>query len=336
MKSGHKRDLVNLVQGLKKHKRFLLSCHVTPEGDAIGSMLAMESLLRRMGKKTQVICQDPFPERLSCLSSRKWKRTEELKSKKIDYDALVLTDCPTLARIGDVREVLPREIAIFNIDHHISNDRFGNYNFIRPEAAASAEVVLDIFDYLKLPLTRDEAKNLYVGLATDTGSFKYSNTRAESHVIAAKLIATGLDIEKINDELHGAYSLKTMRLYSRLLGRVKTAAGGALAWSSMSRRDLHETGAGYEDAEGFIDFVRYLKGSKISFFMSELADGKSVRVSFRAKGPYDVNKVATFFNGGGHKKASGCTMRASVAEAERQIVKRILSSFHFKSGRHPA
>ncbi len=336
MKTANKRDLIKLVQGLKKHKRFLLSCHVTPEGDAIGSMLAMESLLRRMGKKTQVVCQDPFPERLSCLSNRKWMRTSELKKNNPGFDALVLTDCPTLARIGDVRSILPKDIAIFNIDHHISNDRFGNYNFIRPEAAASAEVVLDIFNYLKLKLTRDEAKNLYVGLATDTGSFKYSNTRAESHVMAAKLIATGLDIEKINDELHGAYSLKTMKLYSRLLGRVKTAAGGALAWSAMSRRDLKETGAGYEDAEGFIDFVRYLKGSKVSFFLTELSDGKSVRVSFRAKGPYDVNRVATFFNGGGHKKASGCTIRASVAEAERQIVKRILSSFHFKPGRHSA
>lgn len=329
MKASEKKDLLNLVKGLKKHRSFLLSCHVTPEGDAIGSMLAMESLLRRLGKKTKVICQDPFPERLPCLSSSKWSRTSELKGRVPEFDALVLTDCPTLARIGDVRELLKRDTAIFNIDHHISNSRFGHYNFVRPEAAASAEVVLDIFDHLGLKPSKEEAKNLYIGLATDTGSFKYSNTRAKSHLVAAKLIETGIDIEKINDDIHGSYSLKTIKLYSRLLGRVKTAAGGSVAWAAMRRSDLKTTGATDEDAEGFIDFVRYLKGVNISFFMSELADGKSVRVSFRSKGRYDVNTLATFFNGGGHKKASGCTMKSSLENAEKQIVKRILQTVRF-------
>lgn len=329
MKASEKKDLANLARGLRKYRSFVLSCHVTPEGDAIGSMLAMESLLRRLGKKTRVICQDPFPERLPCLSSRKWSRTYQLKGRVPDFDALVLTDCPTLARIGDVRSILRPDTAVFNIDHHVSNTRFGHYNFIRPEAAASAEVVLDIFDYLGFEPTKEEAKNLYVGLATDTGSFKYSNTREKSHLVAAKLIATGINIEKINEDIHGSYSLKTIKLYERLFGRVKTAAGGAVAWASLRRSDLKATGATDEDAEGFIDFVRYLKGVKIAFFMSELADGRSVRVSFRARGPYDVNRLATHFKGGGHKKASGCTIQSSLEEAEKQIVKRILQAVRF-------
>lgn len=326
MTALQKQSLKALVAGLKKYDRFLLTCHVIPEGDAIGSMLAMESLLRRMGKKTSVVCQDEFPERLSCLSSKKWVRTRDLGARRPAFDAVVLTDSPNLDRIGDVGSLLTPKTAIFNIDHHVSNTRFGTYNYIRPEAAATAEVVFDIFRALKMPLKRDEAKNLYVALVTDTGSFKYSNTTAYSHEMASHLIAAGIDIEQINDEIHGTYSLKTMKLYSRLLARVRTTENGTIGWVGMRREDLKASGATHEDAEGFIDFLRYIKPVRIAFFMSEVGSGgkdHAIRVSFRAKGPYDVNKIATYFNGGGHKKASGCMIRASLEEAERRIVEKI-------------
>ena len=332
MKIKKSHTLQSLVKGLKRYKSFLLSCHVTPEGDAIGSMLAMESLLRRMGKKTQVVCQDPFPERLSCLSRRRWKRTVELGTRKPVFDAMVLTDCPTLHRIGDVRHLLSPEKAIFNIDHHVSNTRFGHYNYIQPRAAASAEVVFDIFETLRMPLTREDAKNLYVALVTDTGSFKYSNTTAKSHEVASRLIATGINVEQINDEIHGTYSLRTMRLYSRLLARVRTSHEGHVSWVGMNRGDLKASGATHEDAEGFIDFLRYIKPVRIAFFMSEVGRGgkdHAIRVSFRAKGPYDVNRVATRFGGGGHKKASGCMIRCTLAEAERRIVKAVRQEYQF-------
>ncbi|MBU3760050.1 MAG: bifunctional oligoribonuclease/PAP phosphatase NrnA [Candidatus Omnitrophica bacterium] len=329
MKPSEKKDLARLVKGLSRYQSFLLTCHVTPEGDAIGSMLAMESLLRRMGKKTRIVCQDPFPERLPCLSRRRWLRTCDLGTRIPSFDAVVLTDCPSLARVGDVVKLIRPDSVIFNIDHHVSNTRFGRYNFVRPEAAATAEVVLDIFETLKFKPTRDEAKSLYVGLATDTGSFKYGNTRAKSHLAAAELISAGINIEKINDDIHGSYSLKTIKLYERLFGRVKTAAEGAVAWASLRRLDLEKAGANDEDAEGFIDFVRYIKGVKIAFFISELPDGQSVRVSFRARGAYDVNRLATHFNGGGHRKSAGCKIKARLEDAEQQIVQRILKTFRF-------
>ncbi|HTL46917.1 MAG TPA: bifunctional oligoribonuclease/PAP phosphatase NrnA [Verrucomicrobiae bacterium] len=326
-----KDGLKPLAAALKKYDRFLLSCHVIPEGDAIGSMLAMQTLLQKLGKKTMLVCQDSFPERLSCLSNKGWQEVRHLKSRP-EFEAMVLTDCPTLPRIGSVKSVLRPSTVIFNIDHHISNSNFGHFNYIRPDAAATAEVVYDIYEELKVPINKETAKNLYVGLATDTGSFKYSNTTARSHEVAARLIATGINIEKINDDLHGTYSLSTMKLYSRLLGRVRTAGGGSIGWVGMKREDLKESGATHEDAEGFIDFLRYIKPVKVAFFMSELGSGKNdkaIRVSFRAKGPYDVNKVATHFNGGGHKKAAGCTIHAPMKEAERRIVETLRKEFHF-------
>lgn len=323
-----KTSIKQFAAALKKHKSFLLTCHIAPEGDAIGSLLAMASLLKRLNKKVHIVCQDEFPERLSFMYSRAWRRTSELKSVPA-FDAMVLTDCPTLARIGDVQTLITDDVTIFNVDHHISNDYYGSYNYVQPHAAATAEVVLELFEFFKFRLTKEEAKNLYVGVATDTGSFKYSNTTEQTHKIAAKLIRAGINIETINDQIHGRYSIESMKLYSRILGRIKSAGGGKLAWAAMRRDDLVKSGAAEEDIEGFIDFIRYLKGVKIAFFLYELGRGQGVRVSFRAVGGADVNKIATHFDGGGHKKASGCVIKTSLAKAEKMIVEYICAHQKF-------
>lgn len=317
-------SIFEICRALKRHERFLLAPHVNPEGDAIGSALAMESLLRRMGKKTLVVCEDPFPERLRCLPDRLWNQAQDVGGKQ-RFDALVVVDCPLLERVGKVRDLITPETKIFNIDHHISNSRFGHYNYICPEAAACGEVVYDIFKHFKMKLTKEEAAALYIAISTDTGSFKYSNTTVKSHQIAAALIQTGIDIEKINDELYATYSLEKIQLYSLLLGKVRTASKGRVAWVELTRQDLERTGGTYEDTEGFIDFLKYLKEVQFAFFLSQLnapPPGK-VRVSFRSKGDYDVSQIAASFGGGGHKKAAGCTFQGTLEEAVQGILKRI-------------
>lgn len=323
--SKNKTSLAAFCQALKKHNRFLLSCHVSPEGDAIGSIYAMESLLRRLGKKTIVVSEDPFPKRLYCLNSKRWNQIDQVKPQK--FDALVTADCPTLARIGRVQELINPETVIFNIDHHVSNEYFGKYNYVIPEAAASGEVVYEIFKHFGVKVTKEDATNLYVALSTDTGSFKYGNTTVRSHQVAAELIKTGIDIEAINEDTYATYSLNKIHLYSRLLSRVKTTANGKLAWAVMKKEDLEHSGATYEDAEGFIDFLKYIREVKAAFFMIEMAN--AVRVSFRSKDPYDVNGVATYFKGGGHKKASGCMIPVPLEEAEKMVLARVKKEFRF-------
>ena len=319
-KKTAKTSLKNFCTALKRQRRFLLACHVAPEGDAIGSLLAVQSLLRRLGKQTRVVNEDAFPERLPCLSSKTWNRAGQVKKKPGYFDALVTTDCPTLARIGKVRGLIGPETVIFNIDHHISNNYFGHYNYVRPDAAASGEVVFDIFKHLRIKLTREDAKNLYVAISTDTGSFKYSTTTVKSHLMAAELIAAGIDIEKINDQIYSSYSLNKIQLYSRLLARVTTTAHGRVAWGIMRLADLKASGATYEDTEGFIDFLRYLREVHVAFFVTEMAAG-AVKASFRAKGNYDVNRIAADFGGGGHRKASGCSIQTSPDEAAKKILR---------------
>jgi phosphoesterase RecJ-like protein len=322
---GRSTPLAEFCSALRRHQRFLLSCHVNPEGDAIGSMLAVESLLRRLGKKTFMVAEDSFPQRLTnCLPHHRWRQVHHWQKLNLRYDALVLTDCPSLERIGAVEKLIRPETVVFNIDHHISNCYFGRYNYVRPEAAATGEVVYNLFTHLGLTLTRHEAEYLYVALSTDTGSFKYGNTTARSHRVAADLISTGINVEKLTDGLYGGSSLNKIHLYSRLLSRVKTAGGGSIAWVGMKLGDLKRSGATYEDSEGFIDFLRYLKEVKVAFFMTEFHRRNQIKVSFRARGTVDVNRIALRFSGGGHKKASGCIIHASLPEAERQIVKQLL------------
>lgn len=326
-----KTSLDTLCQGLKAPRHFLLTCHVSPEGDAIGSLIAMDSLLRRLGKKTIMVSEDTFPERLRCLPHQdRWKTYAEIGKKGGSFDAAVITDCPTLERIGKVKELLGPKTVIFNIDHHVSNTHYGRYNLVRPDAAASGEVVYEIFKWLKMSLTQEEAVALYVSLSTDTGSFKYSNTTVRTHLMAADLIKTGINIDRINEDLYATYSLNKIQLYSRLLAKVETAFGGKVAWVSMNRSDLKATGATYEDTEGFIDFLKYLKEVKIAFFLSEMKNENEAKVSFRSKGEYDVNKIATAFGGGGHKKASGCTLLKNPPDAVETILKEIKKQANFK------
>jgi phosphoesterase RecJ-like protein len=276
------------------------------------------------------VCQDAFPERLYCLPRRnRWNVYEKIKKKKLRFDALVVTDCPTLERIGNAKNLVGPETVIFNIDHHISNVGFGQYNYVKPKAAACGEVVYEIFREFKVKPNRDEATALYVALSTDTGSFKYSNTGVRTHQIAAELLETGIDIDRINEELYATYSLNKIQLYSRLLGKVETSFKGRVAWVAMTRADLKASGANYEDAEGFIDFLKYLKEVKVAFLLSEMRPNE-VRASFRSKGNYDVNQIATEFAGGGHRKASGCTLSASLPGAVKAILKKIQSSCRFK------
>jgi phosphoesterase RecJ-like protein len=303
---------------------FLLTCHANPEGDAIGSILALDSLLRKLGKKTTIVCQDRFPRRLSCLSSARWKTLEDLAAgENTRFRGVVLADCANPDRLGEVQKLIGSEAVIFNVDHHISNTYFGHFNYVIPTAAATGEVVLDLFRYFTVPLDKEDATNIYVAISTDTGSFRYGNTSAQSHRHICDLIERGIDIEAINEALYATYSLNKLKLYSRLLARVRTALGGQVAWVVLKRRDLSRCGADDEDMEGFVDMLRLVHEVKIAFVIIELRNHGGLKVSFRSKGAYDVNQIALDFNGGGHKKAAACVLKTSVKKAEKMVLERL-------------
>lgn len=331
MKNPSDKDhtIAQFCEALKKTQNVLLTCHVLPEGDAAGSILAMDSLLKRLGKKTWVIAQDIYPKNIAFMAESRWKMVDQAPSPRPKWDALVVADCATLERIGRVRGLIQPGTKIFNIDHHVTNTRFGDLNYIEPQASSSGEVVYRVFQHFKMPLTKKEAEFIYVALVTDTGSFRYSNTGAPTHQLAAELIRYGIDTEKIHEEIHSNFTLNKMYLYSHLFKNVATACNEQIAWATLKRKDLVRYGADYEDTEGFVDFLKYLQPVKIAFFASELPDQNAIRVSFRSRGHYDVNKIAGYFQGGGHKKSSGCLFQGiTLKEAVVRVLERIQKDIH--------
>lgn len=318
-KKQRTKDFSRICEAIRKGKSFLITSHVNPEGDSVSTLLALHSILRRLGKKVLILCEDPLPERFGFLGKHEWIDEKNYDGKFV-FDTCFVVDCPSEKRIGRVFRHIGPGITVINLDHHISNESFGDVNLVDKDASSCGEIIYGLVRSLHLKLTREEAVYLYVSMSTDTGSFRYGNTTARTHRIVAELLENGLDIEELNERISEAFSRGKVRLYSFLLNNIHYEFGGKVAWTSLNRREMIAYGVSAEDTEGFIDFIRMIRGVKVAFFITDEGDGP-LRISFRSKGEFNVNRLAHIFKGGGHKKAAGCNFRGTVTEA----VKRILS-----------
>ena len=308
-------------EAINHHGSFLLSAHIDPEGDCVASLLALDSLLQKIKKKSYVLCADPVPEQLRFLDTRRWHAYQPCDILP-DFDAGIIVDCPTLERIGQVKEIMIQKNAfLINIDHHISNRAFGNINYVDVNAAACGELIYDLFNHFKVPLTREDCQSIYVSLSTDTGSFRYSNTTAKTHEIVADLLRHGLDIEKLNESLYENMPRRKLDLFRMFLERIEFNSSGRIICAILEEKDLKKSGARKSDLEGFVEYLRSISGVEVAFLITE--QGENSRVSFRSKGNFDVNKLANFFGGGGHRKASGCTIQAIPEISKNKILNRI-------------
>lgn len=314
-------SLDDICDAIRTHQRFLLSAHIRPEGDSVGSLLGLKALLSGMGKEAWIVCQDPFPQRLDLMPQDGWHTVAELdrRGQKPKFDACIVVDCPNPSRIGKVQEWIAPDTIVINIDHHVSNVRFGHHNFVNDRAAACGEIVYDLFKKLNVPITKEAALPIYVSISTDTGSFKYSNTTSKTHKIAAELIQTGINLESINENVYERSSRNRVKLLADLLKHMQVEMGGKVVWAVVNSRMIKKTRATLEDTEGFIDFLRSVADVQIAFILIE--SGKRIyQVSFRAKGSNDVNQIAEVFGGGGHRKAAGCTIYGTAQQAAAKIL----------------
>lgn len=318
----------DVCDAIKQYHNFLLSAHIRPEGDSIGSLLAIKYLLLHLGKKVWVVSQDAFPNRLDVMPQDGWYTLKDLLAlrEKPNFDACVVVDCPNPGRIGKVQELIRPETAVINIDHHVSNIRFGHYNLVNDRASACGEIIYDLFKELNVPIIKEAALPLYVSISTDTGSFKYSNTTSKTHRVAAELIQTGIDLEYINENLYERFSRRRVSLLTRLLKNIKVAMGGKVIWAIIKTSMRRQTKTTFADTEGFIDFLRSVSGVHIAFILIENGKNK-YQVSFRAKGHNDVNQIAEAFGGGGHRKASGCSIEGRSDKVVAQILSVIRQYF---------
>lgn len=315
-------SLPKVINAIRRHRKFLISGHVDPEADAIGSQLALASLLKRLGKEPIIVDQDPAP--ISCdfmPGINSIVLCKDLNRKVLkDTDCALVVDCPTLERTGKVAGLITKDMEIINIDHHVSNDDFGHVNWVDRKGAATGEMIFAIYKRLGLKLTREEAINIYSAILIDTGSFRFTNTTAKTHIVASELIKNGLDTNFIFESLFEMKTYEVTHLLGQSLSTLKRTGDGKIVWMWITRDMMGRTGAQLKDAENFIGFARAVRGSKVALLFKESEEKGLIKVSLRGKNGVDVNKIACKFGGGGHVAAAGFSIRAPRQVAERRVL----------------
>ena len=313
-----------LAAELLKHRSVLLSTHVAPDPDAIGSCFALAEALRRCGLSVRVYLSDPMPERMVAFlpAGIEWG------VEPSPADAVVVVDTASRVRIGgDLERAYASAPVSFNIDHHASNVGWATFNYIDTKAAAAAIIVSELvaaLDALKpgpAPLSEDAliANLLFAGLVDDTGRFCFSNCDARAFATASRLLAAGAEPERVANALYFSTPERVLRLQARVLAGLKLVLDGRVAMISIPRRMLQECGAGPEDAEGLVDLARSVEGAQAAFLQREIDGGW--KISLRAKSTkLDMNAVAAKFGGGGHKAAAGCKIVGTEEEVTAQLV----------------
>ncbi|MFC1620772.1 bifunctional oligoribonuclease/PAP phosphatase NrnA [Candidatus Omnitrophota bacterium] len=305
---------------IKKFDTFLISAHINPEGDSVGSQIALASLLKRLGKKVIIVNESPVPHILRFMNGVDGILKE--LPRNVDFQAAVVLDCPDMSRIGKISEYVTKDKAVINIDHHISNQKFGRHNWVDAKASSAGEMVFELFKEFKLKIKYDEAVAIYVAIMTDTGSFKYTNTSSETHRIIAELMDAGIEPYDIYSKIYEMSSLQDTSLLGCALQTLKVSEDGTIAWLWVTKEMLKKTKASLEGTEGIINFARSIGGVEIAAFFRETGTENRIKVSFRSKGKADVNKLASFFNGGGHVTASGCTVFGKMEEVEKKVLEK--------------
>ncbi len=310
-------DLFSLIQ---RHDTFLLVTHINPDGDALGSVLGLGLAILSLGKKVVMFIPQPIPVAYRFLpGSELLQSTVEPLEK---YEIGIVLDCADIARTGEkAQKVLERAEKLINIDHHISNRSFADLNILDPQAAATGEIICDLLLQAKISVTPQIATNLYTTIITDTGSFQHQNTTAKSLRVAAFLMDCGADGRNIQQHLYQSRSLESLRLLSKGLESLALNRDGTVAWISLSKELLSSIGVTADDSEGMIDYVKSLRDVEVGIMFKEI-NPCEIKVSFRSKSFLNVDQLAGYFGGGGHKRAAGCTINGEINDVEQLVLRK--------------
>ena len=309
-------SMTEIVEQLKKAESVAIFCHARPDGDALGSALALLVALRNAGKQAVMCCDDTPPEKFTFLSA-----TAEVKQglpTKIKYDTFISVDCAEVSRMGSFADAyLKFDGATVNIDHHISNKGYAKYNYVY-ECSATCELLTDILFEAGFEITKEIADLLMLGLVTDSGNFTHLDVSEKTFNVAAKLRARGADVNLINYNMYARQPKARAVLYGKVMNNIRFALDDRLTFIITTLEDLKQTGADKSLTEGFVDFPLTVDGVEVSVSMMEVKK-RQYKISLRSKGKVNVNAVASTFGGGGHVLASGCMIAGELEEVIEKI-----------------
>lgn len=297
-----------VAEAIRPHQRFVIAAHMRPDGDAVGSQLAMAYALRHLGKEVRVISRDPAPPPLLVFPG-----VSDIEiTNRVDAtgDAVIVMESSSLVRTG----VAGLEQGfVINIDHHVGNTMFGDVNWLETSAAACGEMVFDVVEALGVPLTYEIALHVYIAILTDTGSFHYSNIAPRTFDICRQCVLAGVQPSAVASSVFDSCNMGRLRLFGAVLNQMQVDDSGRLATILVDQRLAATCHATDEDADGLINVPLTAKEIQAVVFFKEAGPGEW-RVSLRSKGSVDINAVAREFGGGGHKNASGCSASGSIEE----------------------
>ena len=310
------RSLIH--EAIHSSHRFLIASHVSPDGDAVGSMIALAHLLRSLGKECFLYNPSGLPERFAWLGTS-FPIQDEPPTFPVDWT--IILDCGDLERAGSELQSSIDPQRVINIDHHQGNPKFGKVNWVESGRSSVGEMVGLLARDFRISLGGPLGEALYLALVTDTGSFSYSNTSPETLRLAADILADGLDLDRFNANLQRQWSLSKVRLHGKAMQQASLAAGGRIGVIRVDGSMLEETGATLEDCEGLVNYLRQVKGVLVSLSLRE--EESSIKFSLRSWGDVDVQAIALEFGGGGHVNAAGGSVASSLTEAEHHLVESI-------------
>jgi len=307
-----------IIRELKAAKTVAIGGHMRPDGDCIGSQIAVAYALAHLGKKVTVLNQDEMPEKLAFLDPQQILSKPSKKTRS--YDCVVATDCATYERMGSVCEAISKRKILINIDHHASNSRYGDINWIDSNSASSGELIFRLFKQAKWTINPLIADCLFTAISTDTGSFQYATTQPSTYHTAAELVTKGANLARICEEVYQSYPISRVKLQKHLYNSFKLISDNQIAYFWIHQTDYDKAGAIPDESEGLIDHIRDIQGVKVACLFEEI-EPEITRISLRSKLPeLNVSTIAVSFGGGGHQSAAGARIPGKQQTIQRQVL----------------
>lgn len=310
-------SLADVAAALRQSRNVVVSGHIMPDGDSIGSTLALGMALEKLGKKVTMISSEPVPDTYQFLPGAERVQQELPPS---DYDTLVMVDCSVRDRLAkELHGLLKDGVTVVNIDHHATADTFADINYIDSHAAATGEIIYDLLINMEIEVDHSMALSLYTAIVTDTGSFRYEGTTPTTHRRVADLLEKGIEVARVSKLIFEEKPLETINILKMVLPTLNVSDCGRVAWITLDWPTKELLGAKDEHTENLISYPRQIKGVEVALFFKALAPG-TVKVSLRSNQYVDVNELAGNFGGGGHIRASGCQMEGDLEDIKNEVI----------------
>lgn len=313
----HPKIVEKIISAIKESQTICVVGHVRPDGDCIGSQLGLTLALQNAGKDVTCWNQDVVPAKLAFLDPKKNIKPPQPGHK---FDCVIATDCASLERLGTTAEHVQDRKILINIDHHASNTRYGDLNWIAALEPSSGELIFKLLKAANWPITSQISDCLFTAVSTDTGSFQYPSTTPATYHVAGELVKRGANLARICDEVYQSYPLARVRLLKHVYNNFRLTHNNQIAYFWLKKRDYTRTGSDPSDSEGLIDHIRAIEPVVIACVFEEI-EPELTRISLRSKtAKVDVNKIAQTFGGGGHSAAAGAKIAGSPLAAQRRVI----------------